>query len=448
MEPGSDHSYSSNYDSYDESDSQSTSDSVSESDASDYSHRHSRSVSPMKKKSTVSRKPEAHHRHNKKKRSKELLLPPERGREGGRHKRKRRRHETPDNSEIRHGHSKRHRHQPTSKTREGSIDRHHHSSDAVSSTTSDVVRHHSGHKRSRKRKHRRHRHHGVREEGEGGIERDMGQGTEDNLEEDKRVVVPKRDLVVGAEKNVEVNSLEGRDARGDSNEAVSVVNDNIPVSEEKGEVPVIRVNEALAEIAMTETKMTTEQDTLTEVETNTPPALENIVTGKVNSEYQKVVTGREPLSDMAGTSVNAGRVVSKSLERVSSADQLMDDIDRLLAEDKSETDEEDATLTPVVNTVTAEATSVVDIEPNILSAQREQQLKSEGVIADSDSVLPSAVAEVEQEREGEEGEEEKEGEDGERKEEEREMEEVVEGYQLYLHANETIDEEEEDDSGG
>ena len=285
------------------------------------SRSHSTSVSPPKQKGrrhASSRKVENSHRHRK--RAKESTKERERGRgkergrereiEGGRERRihKRRRREVCDETEDKHR-SKRYRHKLTT-SRDPSLDHFHQSSDNISSTASETARH-QRHKKAGKRKHRHHRSVRMREEVR--PERLYDEMTED------------RDLAM-----VEELEPEGSNIRHE----VGVVN-NGAVLNAGGEFPEIRAN---VTESITEAEGVVEQVLVIPLTSVTEKQAKAPAGSRIETENRKEVDTWEVVVEEP----------SKIIEPASKEDKLLDDIDRLLAEEKT-TEQVPEPLKPVVD---------------------------------------------------------------------------------------------------
>ena len=478
MGSASDRSYSSGSESDDMSDSRSSSSSVSESDLSTYSHSRSRSrsrsVSPRKGRSGRYKsrgKQERLHRHDKKRdreRAKERGRERERereererereekerervrgrererGRERSRPKRKHRRHElAADEVDKKHRKSNRERKKSPRPSYDDGLDRHHrhHSSDTISSAVSETgQRRH--HKKRSKRRHRHHRSAQIRGEdvgeGQGRGERVRGHHKDLEIDED----MESRALAAREELGLKV--LVDGDSQGAGNK-VGVVRDT-----EDGAVPAIRAPRTAQSAAEMNSK-------IERVSAASAQAEDAVLGGMLK---QPVSTQRDgETSDARQESAScevkeksevvAREVGAASLENAGtqgSEDELLEDIDKILAEeqhapDASRKEQPPSTVEPAVGDSAAVCSG--DAESMSHEVMQGDQVKSAGN-GDTESMLVDpGEAEDEERGEGGQGEggeakdeEGVEGEGGERKEDGEE-----EADHLDLHTEETIDDD-------
>ena len=476
MGSASDRSYSSSSESDDMSDSRSSSSSVSESDISAYSHSRSRSrsrsVSPRKGRSGHYKsrgKRERLHRHDKKRdreRAKERGRERERereerereekerervrgrererGRERSRPKRKHRRHEpAADEVDKKHRKSNRERKKSPRPPGDDGLDHHrrHHSTDSISSAVSETGQRRR-HKKRNKHRHRHHRNAQIRGEevgeGQGRGERVRGHHKDLEIDEDME------SRALAAREALGLKMLVDGDSQGAGNK-VGVVRDT-----EDGAVPAIRAHRTAQSVAELNSKIervpaasAQAEDSMLEGTLKQPVSTQR--DGETSDARQK--SARCEVKERS--EVVAREVGAASLETAGtqgSEDELLEDIDKILAEeqhapDASRKEQPPSTVEPAVGD------SAVVCSVNAESMSHEvmlgDQVKNAGNGDTESTLVDPGEAEDEERGEGGQGEggeaedeEGVEGEGGERKEDGEE-----EADHLDLHTEETIDDD-------
>ena len=297
------------------SDSYSSSGSGSESDESAIS----RSPSPQKRHRVGSM-----HRHKNKLGKESLALSKEKAREKekerGRHK-KRRREVAEDDLDHRAPKNKRHRrHKKAGKSGDVSSDLLHFSSDAAANSDT-AQRRHRHHRHHRRKKGRRHRHRHDRDEGGEG-----GRGSDLEAEENQ---------VDGGE-NPEDDLPESE--RGGGNE---VEGRSVPISGDGEGSPAVTVsNETEGLVGEEQVKGNSGGGTVGE------PTEPETLAGKVTEEESSGEVGVLETGVKIGVKIDTKSLAGGVAERRGSCDRLLDDIDELLADEKTPTLEEGFTLIP------------------------------------------------------------------------------------------------------
>ena len=275
--------------------------------------------------------------HHKKKQGKESLVPSskEKGREkeGERGRHKKRKRDDLEDSEHRQPKTKRHRHHKKggkSAMGDASADQLNVSSDAAATTDSTAHRRHRHHRHRHQKKGRRHRHRNTRDEAAG----DEGERVSDG--------------------GVEVNHVmdgegeaEGENAENDLPEGERGGVNDITDGVENGSVPMSGSGEGSPVVAGAPVIMT--NDTTESVDNQVKG---DTVSGSTESVGGKVAVGEESAREVeameASDNIEAKSLGGDVVDRRGSCDQLLDDIDELLADEKTPTLEASFKLIPTV----------------------------------------------------------------------------------------------------